>query len=378
MKNEVKGDISKRKKKLSETEFINNFETDSCDTMGLHGYNKLKAIVSGYGARVVSISSPDAVGNIDNLTLGYSTLDGYVNGHVDMGALVGRYANRIADGRFNLDGQNYQLTQNEGASHLHGGLGGTMRQRFKYNDTYDDRKADYTTTMPDGEDGYPGNLKVQVWFELLDDHRMWIIRTIETDKPTPINLVNHSYFNLSDEPTILDHYLNINADAYLPVDERLIPTGEIRSVEGTPFDFREPVRIGDRIDIGDEQLRVANGFDHNFVLDKSSCYTDCYNQSLAATLYSPATGRFLEVWTTEPGLHFYSGNHLGQNSVPGRRPLIPRAGLCLNPQLFPDSPNQPGFPDAILRPFEEYISHTTLSFFAARPGSKPWIGLDSR
>jgi aldose 1-epimerase len=290
-----------------------------------------------------------------------------------MGALVGRYANRIADGRFNLDGQNYQLTQNEGTSHFHGGFGGTMRQFFKYKNQHDARKALYTTTMPEGEDGYPGNMKVGIWYEFLDNERMWLIRTVKTDKPTPINIINNIYFNLSDEPTILDHYLEINADAYLPVDERLVPTGEIRSVDGTPFDFREPVRIGDRIDADDEQLGIAHGFDHNFVLDKSSCHMKIYDQSLAATLYSPATGRILKVWTSEPGLHFYSGNRLGQNSVPGRRPLIPRAGLCLNPQLFPDSPNQPGFPDTILRPVEKYKSITTLTFKAAKPGSKPWL-----
>jgi aldose 1-epimerase len=329
-----------------------------------------KVVISCHGARLVSIFAPDYETNLDDVTLGYSRLEDYVNGHVEMGALIGRYANRIAGGHFKYKRKSYQLTKNEGSSHLHGGFGGTMRHRFKYKAKGYEWPTHYLATMADGEDGYPGNLKISAWHEFLDHQRLLINYTAETDKPTPVNLTNHTYFNLSDEPTILDHYLMINANSYLPVDERLIPTGEIRPVDGTPFDFRKPVRIGDRIDTQDEQLKLGQGYDHNFVLNETG-YKTFKGQTLAATLYSPASGRILEVWTTEPGLQFYSGNRLGQNSVPGRRPLIPRAGLCLEPQHFPDSPNQPGFPNTILLPGKQYSSTITLSFKITKPGLRP-------
>lgn len=325
------------------------------------------AVFSNWGARLLQLVTPDKKGEPGDVVLGYDSLVGYLHGHTEMGALIGRVANRIANGRFELDGIPYQLAQNNGVNHLHGGEVGVMRRVFEVIQ-HDSESVGFQTVLAHGEDGFPGMVRLRVVYSLCGGAlRMEI--TAHTDKPTPISLCNHAYFALGPESSIEDNILRLRASAYTPVREGLIPTGEIAPVAGTPFDFTTPKRIGDDIGADHPQIRIAGGYDHNFVLDKPSTAALASSnapanpvETLAAELFAPSSGRILRVYTTEPGIQFYSGNFLGKNPECGRRPLTWRAGLCLETQHFPDSVNQPEFPSSILRPGQQYYSATTYAF----------------
>lgn len=321
----------------------------------------LKAKIMTYGATLISLEVPDRNGQMADIVLGHKELEGYLKRESNpyFGATVGRYANRIAKGKFILDGVEYHLATNDGPNHLHGGLNGFDRVVWKAEPFEEERAVGvrFSYLSPDGEEGYPGNLNCVVIYRLTEDNELRLDYEATTDKATPVNLTHHSYFNLAGEGqgTILEHELMINADYYTPVDAELIPTGEIIPVKGTPFDFTIPKPIGLEID------QVQGGYDHNFVLKEAAT-----SLKLAARLYEPASGRLLEIYTTEPGLQFYSGNFL-DGSIKGKsgRPYPQHAGLCLETQHFPDSPNRPHFPSTVLRPGEKYIS-TTVHRFAIK------------
>ena len=325
----------------------------------IHG---IEARIMTYGATLVSLKTPDRAGQLQNIVLGFETLDQYLAG-VPYGATIGRFANRIANGRFVLDGKIYQLAQNDGVNSLHGGRQGFDKRVWSANAIERAHGAllKLTYISAEGEQGYPGTLTVQVTYRLGDDDTLAIEYQATTSASTPVNLANHAYFNLTGDPshTILDHVLTLNADRYTPVDAMLIPTGELRAVAGTAFDFRAPYSIGSRINESDEQLQRGHGYDHNWVLNQPQPGT----MTLAALLQDPGSGRSLEIRTTQPGLQFYSGNLLnGKPPGDGGSVYQYRTGVCLETQHFPDSPNQAAFPTTILRPGEVYTERTILAF----------------
>ncbi len=323
---------------------------------------ELRAIT--YGGIIVSLRTPDRHGNLADVVLGYDDLDGYLGDSPYFGAIVGRYGNRIANGRFALDGEAYQLATNNEPNHLHGGLRGFDKVVWSAEllESDDGVGVIFTHVSADGDEGYPGTLSVQVTYTLTDQNELILDYFATTDKATPINLTQHTYLNLAGNGSgdVLGHQLRINAENFTPVDETLIPTGELASVNGTPFDFTTSTPIGARIEQDDEQLTRGGGYDHNFVLDRPE--TGLHH---AARVAEPTTGRVLDVYTTEPGLQFYSGNFL-DGSITGKSGGVyrHRYGFCLETQHFPDSPNRPNFPSTILRPEEEYRSRTIFVFSA--------------
>lgn len=327
--------------------------------------NGMEARVINLGGIIVSLTAPDREGNLEDVVLGFDSLDGYLAEHPYFGAIIGRYGNRIANGQFTVDGESYQLPVNNGPNSLHGGLRGFDKVVWDAEPFENDRGQGLilTYTSPDGEEGYPGNLQVRVTYTLTDENELIFDYHAVTDKATPVNLTQHSYFNLAGDGSgsILDHEVMLNASRLTVADTTLIPTGELRSVEGTPFDFRQPHRIGERIAADDEQLRFAGGYDHNFVIERAAGDS----LVLAARVYEPTSGRVMEVLTTEPGVQFYTGNFL-DGTLTGKNGVVydTRTGLCLETQHFPDSPNQPSFPNTILRPGEEYRSTTVYRFRA--------------
>jgi len=319
--------------------------------------------ITNYGGAVVSLKVPDRSGKLADVVLGYETADGYVNDKSYFGALVGRYGNRIAHAQFVLDGKTYTLAKNNGENSLHGGIKGFNKAVWaaKVLSTKDGQSLELSYLSKDGEEGFPGNLKVKVIYTLTDANALQIEYSAATDKKTVVNLTNHSYFNLAGQSSgnILGHQLMIQADKFTPVDASLIPTGELRDVAGTPFDFRKSTAIGARIDQEDEQLKLGGGYDHNFVLRRAAGV----GESLAARVVEPTTGRVLEVWTTEPGVQFYTGNFLDGNTAGKGGMTYPRrAAFCLETQHYPDSPNQPKFPSVVLNPGERYHTITTYKF----------------
>ncbi len=316
----------------------------------------LRARIMTYGAIVVSLEVPDRAGTAADITLGYDSLEGYLQETPYFGAIVGRYGNRIAGGRFTLDGVEYLLALNNGENHLHGGLKGFDKVVWKAEPLKEEDavgvKLSYLSV--DGEEGYPGNLSCVVTYLLTEKNEFKIVYQAETDKATPINLTHHSYFNLAGQGTsdILEHELLLTADRYLPVDPGLIPTGEIRDVLGTPFDFTSAHAIGERI------AQVEGGYDHNFVLNSGGG-----DLALAAQVFEPKCGRLMEIFTTEPGIQFYSGNFL-DSTISGKigRVYHKHYGFCLETQHFPDSPHHSHFPSVILRPGETYASLTVHRF----------------
>ncbi|GMA15419.1 galactose mutarotase (plasmid) [Deinococcus metallilatus] len=323
----------------------------------------LRAGIMTYGGVLVRLFTPDRHGLPGDIVLGHDRPEPYFDRTSSpfFGALIGRYANRIAGGRFTLQGRTYQLAQNDGPNALHGGERG-FDQRLWDGHAFvgeDGPGVMLTYLSPDGEEGYPGNLAVRVTYTLTLAGALRIDYAATTDAPTPVNLTNHTYWNLTGNAgrDILGHELTVQAEAITPVDAGLIPTGELREVAGTPFDFREARRIGARVDEGDEQLRYAGGYDHNFVLRGGAALHP------AARLYDPATGRQVEVSTTEPGLQVYSGNFLdGRITGKGGQRYGHRWAVCLEAQHFPDSPNQPQFPPAVLLPGQHFSSRTVYAF----------------
>jgi len=340
-------------------------EGEAVEAFTLANPNGIEVRAITYGGIITSLTTPDREGRSGDIVLGFETLDPYVQGSPYFGSIIGRYGNRIAGGRFTLDGETYALATNNGPNHLHGGERGFDKVVWQGEPFQNDSAVGvvFTYTSPDGEEGYPGNLNVQVTYTLTDANQLVFDYLATSDAPTPVNLTQHSYFNLAGAGSgeVLGHELMVNASAFTPVDSTLIPTGEVRSVEGTPFDFRTPTAIGARVDADDEQIGHGPGYDHNFVLDRSG-----EGLQLAARVTEPTTGRTMEIHTTEPGIQFYSGNFL-DGTVTGKEGKVygHRSGFCLETQHYPDSPNQPSFPSTILRPGEEYRSRTVLTFGVA-------------
>jgi aldose 1-epimerase len=322
----------------------------------------MEVCVISLGGIIQKLTAPDRDGKYDDVVLGFDSVDRYSAEHPYFGALIGRYGNRIAAGRFSLDGSDYVLACNNGKHHLHGGLRGFDRVEWNVQpvSSGQDDSLVLNYVSADGEEGYPGELSVTVIYTLTSDDELRIDYKSTTSKPTPINLTSHPYFNLAGhrDNSILDHELEIAATYFTPVDQDLVPTGILQPVDGTPMDFREATSIGERIDIANEQLQFAGGYDHNWVLDKVPG-----EPKIAARVKEPLSGRQMEVHTTEPGLQFYTGNSL-DGSIHGKqgKPYVCRSGFCLETQHFPDAPNQPDFPSTILRPGEVYESTTVYQF----------------
>ncbi len=334
------------------------------DLYTLKNRSGMEAKITNYGGIVVSLKVPDRKGALDDVVLGFDTLDEYVKNNPFFGCLVGRYGNRIAKGKFTLNGKTCTLATNNGPNHLHGGLKGFDKKVWGAKDVSgkDGPGLELTCLSKDGEEGYPGNLSVKVTYTLTDRNELRIDYHATTDQDTVVNLTNHSYFNLAGAGSRdnLDHVMMIAADRFTPVDKELIPTGELRSVKGTPFDFTTPTAIGARIRQDDEQLKFGNGYDHNWVLNSGGGAL-----VLAVRVTEPTTGRIMEVLTTEPGVQFYGGNFLnGSNVGKGGKVYGFRYGLCLETQHFPDSPNRPSFPSTVLKPGEEYKTTTVYRFSA--------------
>jgi aldose 1-epimerase len=324
--------------------------------------NGLEARIATYGGTIVSLKTPDKAGKLANIVLGFDRIEPYQKGVPYFGALIGRYGNRLANGTIVIDGQTYKLPQNDGTNTLHGGPKGFDKVVWQAK-PYEDKNGPglkLTYVSADGEMGFPGALTVHVTYQLRNDNALSIDYEATTDKPTVANLTNHSYFNLTgdtDTP-ILDHLMTINADKITPVDKRLIPTGDLKDVTGTPFDFRKATAIGDRIGADDEQLKLAGGYDHNWVLNQPKPGEEI----LAAKVVEPKSGRTLEVRTVEPGVQFYAGNFLDGKPAGVGTVFKHRTGFCLETQHYPDSPNQPNFPSTELRPGQVYKTHTVFVF----------------
>lgn len=323
----------------------------------------MEAKIITYGATVISLTSPDKNGKYEDIVLGYDDLNGYVNDNAYFGAIVGRYGNRIANGKFSLDGKNYQLTINNNQNHLHGGLNGFNKKNFEFvKNEFDDTGTSITFKYlsKDGEEGYPGNLELFVTYTLTNDNELKIDYSATTDKTTILNPTHHSYFNLTANPNndILNHELTINADEFTPVNSELIPTGKLEKVDNTPFDFRKSKKIGQDINSDNEQIKLGLGYDHNFVIKRNN------NDVIKiAEVYEPNTGRLMEVFSDQPGVQFYTGNFLngsliGKNGIKYNY----RTGFCLETQHFPDSPNHSNFPSVFLKPGEKYTQTTIYKF----------------
>ena len=321
--------------------------------------NGVEARITNYGGILISLKAPDRNGEMADVVLGFDSLAGYLaNPGPFFGALIGRYANRIGHARFSLDGMEYHLEKNDGENSLHGGAHGFDKRVWSSRALPDDG-VELTYLSKDGEDGYPGNLTVKVTYHLTSNNELRIDYSATTDKDTVVNLTNHAYFNLKGAGSgdILNHRLMLNADRFTPVDSGLIPTGELRSVNGTPFDFRKATAIGARIEQNDEQLKLGKGYDHNWVVNGGS------GLRFAARVEEPESGRVLEVYTTQPGVQLYTGNFLdGSIQGKGGKTYGRRSGFCLETQHFPDSVNHPGFPSVILRPGQTYRQITSFKF----------------
>jgi len=320
--------------------------------------------LTNYGGIVTSLTVPDRNGAAGDVVLGYETLEEYLEETPYCGCIVGRYANRIAGGRFVLNGVTYTLERNDGDNHLHGGVRGFDKVVWEAETGHREGRVGVALsyTSPDGEEGYPGTLSARVVYLLRGDNALEITYSATTDRDTVVNLTHHGYFNLACGGDILGHELTIHADRFTPISEALVPTGELRAVAGTPMDFRRPTAIGARIDAADEQIRAGGGYDHNWVLPNGGGWL-----TRAAQVYESASGRAMDVFTTEPGIQFYSGNFL-DGSITGKGGAVyhRRSGFCLETQRFPDSPNRPEFPSCVLRPGEVY-RHTTVFRFYIKP-----------
>ncbi len=320
----------------------------------------LRVKIMTYGATIISVEAPDRKGKAENVTLSLDKLDEYLKGHPFFGSTVGRYANRIAKGKFTLDGKQYTLATNNNENHLHGGVKGFDKYVWdaKAVETADAVGVVFTHVSPDSDEGYPGQLNAKVTYSLTNDNELKMEYEATTDRPTIVNLTNHTYWNLTGATDdVLGHELMLNADRYLPVDKGLIPLGELRNLKGTPMDFTRPMAIGSRI------AKVEGGYDHCYVLNKKP--GEEKKLSLAATVYEPKSGRVMEIYTSEPGVQFYSGNFLDGQQQRGGKKFTKHYGFCLETQHFPDSPNKPPFPSVVLRPGETY-AHKTVHKFSVK------------
>ncbi|MCI0496222.1 galactose mutarotase [candidate division KSB1 bacterium] len=350
------------KMNIEKQSFGKTNDSIAVDLYTLTNAHGVKVKITNYGGIITSILALDKSGKLGDVVLGYDNLEGYLKMNPYFGCIVGRYGNRIARGKFNLNGKTYSLAINNEPNHLHGGIKGFDKvvwtaKEIKDKDTVG---LELTYLSKDGEEGYPGNLSVKVIYKLTNENELRINYEATTDQPTVCNLTNHTYFNLKDAgvSSILDHELMLDADYLTPVDATLIPTGELQPVAGTPFDFKTPTAIGVRINAEDEQIKFGLGYDHNFVLNG-----EAGKLRLAGKLFEATTGRVVEVWTTEPGIQFYSGNFL-DGSITGKNGTVYRYrhGLCLETQHYPDSPNQPNFPSTVLNPGEKYQTTTIYKF----------------
>ncbi len=333
------------------------------DLYTLSNTSGMEVSITNFGGIIVSLKVPDRAGKSDDVVLGYDSLDGYLTNKAFFGAIIGRYGNRIAHGTFTLNGTAYKLPKNDGDNTLHGGPEGFNKRLWTAKDvsTPKGQALELTYKSADGEEGFPGNLSAKVVYTLSHQNELTIAYSATTDKDTVVNLTNHSYFNLTGQGAsdILEHQLMIRGDRITAVDNTLIPTGELRPVKATPFDFTRPTAIGARIKQDDPQLKVGKGYDHNWVLSTWSKTTP----ALAAEAYDPKSGRVLQVLTTEPGVQFYSGNFLdGTITGKGGKVYNHRYGFCLETQHFPDSPNHPAFPSTVLKPGHKYATTTIFKF----------------
>ena len=328
----------------------------------LRNQQGMEVSLINYGATVASVNVPDKRGNLSDVVLGFEDMAGYESKHPYFGCVVGRYANRIANGIFNLDGKTYQLATNNGPNHLHGGIEGFNRKVWKIESTFQDETGlgvIFSCVSEDGEEGFPGKLMAKVTYILTPNNELDIAYEATTDKKTIINLTNHLYFNLKDggKTDIQDHRISINADYYTPVDSTSIPTGEIAPVDGTPFDLRQETVIGKNIDAQHQQISYGSGYDHNFIINPAGSAL-----AFTAKVLEPETGRVMEVFTTEPGVQFYTANFL-DGSITGKGiSYQKRSGFCLETQHYPDSPNKPHFPSVVLNPGEVFQSITRYAF----------------
>ncbi len=323
----------------------------------------VKVEIMTYGGIIILIEAPDKKGKVEDITLGFESLDKYIEGHPYFGAIVGRYGNRIGDAKFTINGKVYTLAKNNGPNSLHGGEEGFDKKVWDVEEIIQGGipALKLTYLSKDGEEGYPGNLKCTVIYSLNDDNELKIEYLAETDKPTHVNLTNHAYFNLNgheDMNDILNHIMLLNADRFTPVDETLIPTGELRSVAGTPMDFTKPKKIGKDIESDYKQIEIGGGYDHNFVLNKEESGA----LTFGGRVFEPNSGRVLEFYTTQPGIQFYTGNFLNGNEEGKGQVYRKRYGFCLETQHFPDSPNKPEFPSTLIKPGEKYHQITIYKF----------------
>jgi aldose 1-epimerase len=341
------------------TNFDTTIDGNQVKLFYLKSKGGVQMAVTNYGAKVVALLAPDKEGKLEDVELGYDKISQYVSTKDRYyGGIVGRYGNRIAKGKFKLDGKEYKLAVNNNANHLHGGLKG-------FNDVVWEAKQPNEHTLEfhylskDGEEGYPGNLDVTLTYELTDSNEFKISYKATTDKPTIVNLTHHSFWNLhgAGNGDINDHVLMLNADKFTPVDSSLIPFGKLEPVKGTPMDFTTPTPIGERVGADFEQLKFGKGYDHNWVLNKKG-----NELSLAATVLEPKSGRYMEVWTTEPGVQFYGGNFMGADTGKGGKAYVHRGALALETQHYPDSPNQPAFPSVVLKPGQTYQQTCVYKF----------------
>jgi len=365
----IVGGCANKQKKVVEEEMTlsglkkSNFQAiingDSTNLYVLKNANGMEVCITNFGGRIVSVMVPDKNGEMKDVVLGFDSILGYTSVDNNFGATIGRYGNRIANGKITIAGVEYQLPKNNYGHTLHGGPNGFDKKVFKANQP-DSQTVVLTCVSPDGEAGFPGNLNVKVTMKLTQDNAIDISYEAETDKETVVNLTNHSYFNLSSDPnnTILNELLTINADAYTPIDSTFMTTGKIEKVDGTPMDFRTPTPIGTRINDDFEQLKNGKGYDHNWVLNTNSDISQ-----VAATVYDQTTGIRLDVFTTEPGLQVYTGNFL-DGTITGKKGVtyMKHSAICLESQKYPDSPNKPEWPSPYLKPGEKYSSQCIYKF----------------
>lgn len=353
------------KSSITKSEFGTLESGETTHLFTLRNSDGMEVQITNFGGIIKSIVVPDKNGVFGNVVLGFDSLEGYTGWHPYFGALVGRYANRIANGQFTLNGETYTLAKNNGENSLHGGIVGFDKKLWTASE-FENKNGvgvELSYTSPDGEEGYPGNMTTKVVYTLTEDNEIRIDYEATTDKATILNLTNHSYFNLKDagKSTILGHEVMINSSQITPTDAGSIPTEEFMDVEGTPFDFREAQTIGERIDSEHEQIILGKGYDHNYLLEASN------ELKMAARVYEPETGREMEVYTTQPGVQLYTGNFLGTGpdgvTLP---PFKYRTGLCLETQHYPDSPNRPDFPSVVLNPGEKFESTTVYKFYVRK------------